>query len=239
MTGVTVYAFARASSKAVKGGALGRGAQRERLQVLRQGKVVAIFGETKKPSRPEPAALLAHDAVIRRLHAELDGVLPARFASHQPRSAILAILESREALFRQSLQDVRGAEQMVLRVFAPEKMGTGYFLGSPKVACPPFDAGSPALGPGAKYLQTRFAEHVASRTIPELEPLRAELSKLVRTERVRRSDSPEGLLGTVYHLVPRGRLARYQRLVTRPDLPVRLVVRGPFPPYAFGPELGA
>lgn len=230
MTGVTVYAFARLP---LRGGRLpGRGASGERLQLLAEGRVAAIYGETSAPAAPEPEQLRAHDSVIRRLHEKLDGVIPARFGSHQPRSALLAILETREEAFREALAAVRGAEQMVLRVFS-----TG--APAPAADTPPAPKQSANLGPGAMYLQSRFTEHLASRTLPELAPLQAALSHIVRAERVRRVDSDEGLLGTVYHLVPRGRLERYQRAVAAAELPVRVVVRGPFAPYAFGPELGA
>ena len=96
------------------------------------------------------------------------------------------------------------------------------------------------LGPGARYLQRRRREGSRERTVYEIAPLRPALGRLVRSERVERHLHALPLLASVYHLVDRGGSGAYLAAVqtAAPLLPaVRVTTSGPWPPYAFAPEV--
>jgi len=73
--------------------------------------------------------------------------------------------------------------------------------------------------------------------MPELDPLRAALTSLIRAEQVEPHAQP-GLLASVYHLIDRGDAERYRQLVESSPLEgVRVTVSGPWPAWSFAPEL--
>jgi hypothetical protein len=174
-----------------------------------------------------PTTLLAHDAVVRRLAAEVDAILPVRFGTllHGERALADAIGE-RAPRLRAALALVAGREQMTLRVF-----GT---------AAPVDAAETPAgeRGPGARYLEARRRRARRAAEVPELAPLRPRLAPLVRAEHAERHDAPP-LLASVYHLIDRGGADAYREaLAAGADAlaPTRVSASGPWPPYAFAPE---
>jgi hypothetical protein len=191
-----------------------------------------VVGPVEVPPLAAPTVLRAHDAVIRRLAAQVPAILPARFGS-----IVGDEREARDALRRQSrdlaaaLRLVRGCVQMTVRVF-----GTA-------AVPPPTPTRSAAraergdLGPGLRYLLERQRAQQAAEALPEIEALRTQVSPLVRAERLERHGR-EGLLGTAYHLVERRRLPAYRAGLRRalPSVsPMRLHLSGPWAPYAFAP----
>ena len=92
--------------------------------------------------------------------------------------------------------------------------------------------------PGTSYLAGRARAHARAQSAPELEPLREALAPIVAAERIARHDRGPLLL-TAYHLIPRGAAPAYRRLLRRHAalLRTRAAVSGPWPPYAFVPEL--
>lgn len=198
----------------------GLGANRERLEVLRLGRVDWIFGR-RAPAQPDPKALLAQDRIVRRLWRGSNALLPLRFGeSVESVQELRDLSKARSELLRERLRAVGDAAQLTLRIPA-----------DPPVRRPP-----PARPrTGTEYLTARFEAHQATRRAPELEPIRPLLDPLVREERVVRHGSPP--LATVYLLVDRGPAARYRLAIERRAraLGLAAVVTGPFPPYAFGP----
>jgi len=77
------------------------------------------------------------------------------------------------------------------------------------------------------------------RSAPELEPLSEALAHIVAAERISRHDTGPLLL-TAYHLIPRGKARAYRGILKRraAALGLRAIASGPWPPYAFVPELG-
>jgi len=173
---------------------------------------------------PTEAALRGHDAIVRRLAAAADAVLPFRFGSVVPDESHLAReLRPRLGQLREALALVAGREQMTLRVY-----------GAPRRRPDRPRAGAAARGPGARYLARRARAHA----VPEIDPIRPALVALVRAERAERHDVPP-LVASVYHLVDRGRGPAYRAALRRaagaaPG--IRLRVSGPWPPYAFAAE---
>jgi gas vesicle protein GvpL/GvpF len=216
---------------AVMGGrprsACGSGICAEPLRLVAVGDFVALVGDV--PATPEVTAmtLRAQDAVLRRLAAEVDAVLPARFGTllHDD-AALTDALARRRGPLAEALGRVAGCEQMTVRVW-----GDG-------AAPAPAAGGESGGGPGTRYLTDRRRAHAAAHNVPELEPLRQRLGDLVRAERVERHDRPP-LLATVQHLVLRGAGGRYVAVVDdcRAGLrPCRVSVSGPWLPYAFGED---
>lgn len=221
MSGLYVYALL---ADAPPAGAVA-GLRDEPLRALRIGDVVAAVGDMTERPPVSAATLRAHDAVVRRLAETVDAVLPVRFGSLLPESSLTETLTVRAGELRDALALVAGREQVTLRL-----------LGD---APPPVADDAPDredLGPGARYLAVRRAEWRRAREAPELAPLRPALEPLVRAERVTRHDAPP-LLASVDHLIDRGAAAAYREAVERaPETTVRVVVSGPWPPYAFAPE---
>jgi len=70
-----------------------------------------------------------------------------------------------------------------------------------------------------------------ARQVPELAAVRPAIRRFVKDERVER----RGGIATVHHLIPRATAERYRAAVERAAAKsgIRLIVSGPFAPYAF------
>jgi hypothetical protein len=199
----------------------------EGLRLVRCGEVLAVVGEVEA-SAVTPEALAAHDAVVRRLAARFDALLPVRFGERvRDEADLAALLGPRSRALAEALERVRGCEQMILRVF-----------GDPDPA--PEPEGLDHGGPGTRYLEARRREAERSRSLPEIEPLRELLQPLLRDERIERRDQGR-LLGSAYHLVRREDVPAYLSAVREAEGKLgdrRVAASGPWPPYAFAPGLG-
>jgi Gas vesicle synthesis protein GvpL/GvpF len=190
------------------------GAAGEPLRTVAHLGLELVCGDAPPPLSAE--ALRAHEAAVRRIADVAQACLPARFGACASDDAELRqLIEARSPELTEALGLVRGREQMTLRVLG---------------------AAAPApssKSPGTRYLEERLR---ASR-LPELDPLRAALSDLVRAERVERHGEP-GLMASVYHLIDRGAADGYRRRVESSPLgAVRVTVSGPWPAWSFVPEL--
>src|SRR5262249_39713141 len=178
------------------------------------------------------AAVLGHDAVVRRLSDVSAAILPTRFGMIDDPSALIDWLHTAADALGEALRLVAGREQMTLHVF------DGDDPSAVDANEPADDAGEAASGPGARYLALRRRERRREEGVPELVPLRARLAALVVAERTeRRATRP--FRASVYHLIERGRSADYRAAVDggRELLRgVRLRVSGPWAPYAFAPD---
>jgi hypothetical protein len=205
---IGLYAIAQAAPREAVG------ARGERVRILTQGELEAVCGEPPPPLSAD--ALRAHEAAVRRIAEGAEACLPARFGScAADEAALSAALSARESELGEALSLVRGREQMTLRLH-------GALAEAPSAA-----------GPGTRYLEARRR----SRALPELDPLRAALSGLIRAERIEQHTEP-GLLASVYHLIDRGGSESYRRAVESTPLSgVRVTLSGPWPAWSFAPEL--
>jgi hypothetical protein len=170
--------------------------------------------------------------VVEAIAAKVPAILPARFATTVvDRDELTFILTSRSAALRRRLRSVRARCQMTIRLVPDSESGDDS-LGSRSA-----NAGRTRLrvGNGAtqgtQYLRERMATAVRGRAISTFEPIRAAVGRFVKDERVeKRAD-----VVTVNHLVPRTAVTRYRAAVTRAadENHVRLMVSGPWAPYAF------
>jgi hypothetical protein len=217
---------------AAPAGALGTGLAGEPLRLVECDGFVAAAGEMAEAPALAPDVLRGHDTVVRRLAANVDAVLPARFgATARDVGELRDQLARAGDALREALARVAGREQMILRVYAEA-------ASRPRVREAPLDDAADPAGPGASYLRARARTQRTAGAIDELAPIRPVLDRLVVAERVERHDTPP-LLASVYHLVRRGEATTYRESVERAgrDLEgVRLTVSGPWAPYAFAPE---
>ncbi len=228
MSALRVYAVVRAGA----GEPVEKGASGETLRLVACGEIAAVVGEAADVSL-SAEALRRHDETVRRLALELDPLLPARFGETAPdEAALVRALAPRAAELAEALARVAGCVQMTLRVF-------GESTEAPAPALPEI-LDAPLAGPGTRYLLQRRLEAERARSLPEIAELRAALAPLLRAERVERHAAGR-LLATAYDLVARGDAPRYAELVrsaaARADGP-RVALSGPWPPYAFAPEVG-
>lgn len=222
-----LYLYALVDGEA--SGPLGEGLAGEPLRLVRCGAFSAVVGEPgESPQgspRPDRESLQAQDAVVRRLAEHFGALLPARFGeAFADEAALIDRIAGRASGIADALALVHGCVQMTLRVF-----------GDPEPPEERADAG----GPGTRYLEARRRERERSRSLPEIDPLRETLRPLLRAERIERQEAGR-LLGTAYHLVPRERTGAYLAALERTGGEIggrKISASGPWPPYAFGPEV--
>jgi Gas vesicle synthesis protein GvpL/GvpF len=205
------------------------GAPGRPLRLVRGTGAAAVVSEVVAAWAPTPAALRAHDRIVRQIARRLPAVLPVRFGSTFADDRDVArALGSERADWRKALRDVTCREQMTLRLF-------GEGVAAAATAAP---RRRRTARSGTAYLRERAEALARSQRAPELDPLRPLLGPLVAAERVRRHDRGPLIL-TAHHLIARGRAAAYRRALAegarRSSL--RILATGPWPPYAFVPEL--
>jgi hypothetical protein len=212
-----VYAIVPGSSAPPRArGIGGRGLVR-----VRAGRVAAIAEPMDRPFAAAVEPLEAQDRVLRRLAARHAAILPARFGSHtKDEQELRSILRMRGPSLARGLSRVRGAEQMILRLFFSEPLAAPSGVRS-------------RSRPGTEYLRRRSGAHV-----PALLAVRAALGRLrmVRDERLEMQE--ESL--TVFHLIRRGTSRAYAAAIFETvsrESGVAAIVSGPWPPYAFAPEV--
>lgn len=207
------------------------GIQHEPLHAVPLADAVAILGRVDSSLAASRGTLEAQDRLVRTLHARASALLPARFGTIVADAAALVehpTLQPR--VLTPALARVRGREQMTVRLVTtrpqpprPDRTPAG-------------ETGRAAPRSGRQYLERRAAAAVPR----DVHILTAALEALVVAEHTERGRVP-GMLGTVYHLIDRGRSDDYRRVVgVRAGLlsDVSVVVSGPSPAYAFGPGEG-
>jgi len=218
---VCVYALIASSSRVV-----GSGMGGERLRAVTAGGIVALVGELRRAPKPTMTNLRRYAIVIEKAAAQTPAILPVRFGTGMADlDEVTIVLQSRQDALRRRLRAVRGRSQMTIRVV----------LG--KSGSDPGDNPSPGSDPGdqstqgTQYLQRRAITAARAREIPGFAPIRAAVNRWVKDERVEKRAG----VATVNHLIPRSSVGTYRSAVERAAerAGLRVVVTGPFPPYAF------
>src|SRR5262249_7854086 len=108
---MSVYLYAVLGSRPASDCGQGGCAERLRLVVVRD--LAALVGDVPAPPEVTAMTLRTQDAVLRRLAAEVDAVLPARFGTLLDDDAALTeALARRRAALAEALGLVAGCEQM-------------------------------------------------------------------------------------------------------------------------------
>ncbi|MBX3208939.1 MAG: GvpL/GvpF family gas vesicle protein [Labilithrix sp.] len=212
-----LYLYALVDRSPRPAAALGRGIARRPLAVVRAGKAYVVVEPAAAPE-PTPAALLAHDRVVRRIARLSPSILPLRFGSTAPdRPAVRALIAPLASALGPAFERVRGAVQFTLRVEGRRSPARR----------PPVTA-----GPGTRWLTERLSRVEA----PEIDVVTEATRPYVRALRVERHARGRRI-ASVFHLVAREDVRAWRRALARAvgGLPrgVSLTATGPWPPWAF------
>jgi hypothetical protein len=182
----------------------------------------------------ELGSLERHHDVVTRIASRVPAIIPVRFGTLLDEEAIEEALDERGPDIAEAFDAVRDRVQFTWRrrvagahAAAAGKAGAGNL--------PALDAGEVSGGAGAEYLR-RAAR--AARPVPPAawRTVREKLRSLISSERYQPAAGPRP--EALYHLVARDTVARYTTIATAlRDPKVGLTVSGPFPPFAFVPEV--
>jgi hypothetical protein len=182
----------------------------------------------------EFGSLKRHHDVVAELASRVDAILPVRFGTLLDADAIDEALDERDQEIADAFDVVRGCVQFTWRRAGSRKPEAG--SRKPEAGSRKAEAGSRKLaGSGTDYL--RRAARAARPAPPAAwRALRVKLAPLVAAERYQPASPP--LPETLYHLVPRDKSARYSTMgAGLRNAKPKLSLTGPWPPFAFAPEL--
>lgn len=199
-------------------------ASEHRIEFLPTRGIYAVVERRASAPDMNEASLRAQHKMIVDLARLCDPILPVRFGAWVPPDELLALIESREGLLRDAFELVRHREQMTVRVFGKSALERSESMGTAES--------------GRAYLE-RLRDAARPRLPPLAHSVRRAVGSLAIAERL---ESGHGRMHiAVHHLIERGRSDRYRTLVRRAasTMPTdgELMVSGPWPPFAFTPEL--
>jgi hypothetical protein len=198
------------------------------LSMLPVGDAFAVVERRADIPPVELGSLEKHQDVVNRMAASVPAILPVRFGTLLERDALDDALAEREDELAGAFALVRGRVQFTWR-----KRGAGSEAGGAKRRTS--DLFSLFGGSGTDYL--RHAARAATPAPPAAwRPLRSKLAPLFAAERYQPATAtlPESL----YHLVDRASSVRYATLAGGLcHATPALTMSGPWPPFAFAPEL--
>jgi hypothetical protein len=170
----------------------------------------------------ELGALNRHHAVVARLWNDTPAVLPVRFGTLLAGAEIAEALEDKDEELAEAFDLVRGRAQFSWRATRRHRAPAAATIQRPEPMS------------GAEYLR-RAAR--ASTPPPRFAPIRRRLKPFITTDRYQPSGS--ALPETLYHLVDRESIDAYLAAASRipSSASSAPALSGPFPPYAFVPEI--
>lgn len=190
------------------------------IEMIPVGRVHAAVERRRGAPRLTEAALQEQHAIVAELAGRVDAILPARFGAFVDDRELERIVIRSGARLRTALERVRGCVQMTVRISSQ----------APAAPLP----GTSRERAGTEYLTARRAALAES---PETDLIR----EAVRAVAVGESLTTAGPYTTVAHLVPRRRVSAYRRAIEaairKADPGSRVRVTGPWPPFAFAPDL--
>lgn len=189
------------------------------LRTIRIDRVSAVVETARGRREATEQALREQHAIVVGLAARTGAVLPVRFGALFTPAELDARVKSAHDSIVAALDRVRGRVQMTVRLHSP-----------------PAAAVSTPFPSGTAYLAARSERERALRR--HAAEVRRAVESFVVDERL---DPGKGdLQGTVYHLVKATDAERYRAAIAAAAAalaPVELSVTGPWPAFAFVPEL--
>ena len=190
------------------------------LRVFAIGPIAAIAGTPRAAADASEEALREQHSIVLALAERLDPLLPARFGSRMTAARIEAAIRPSVAVLTKALEHVRGRRQMTVR------------LAGPAVS----EAPAPLPTTGTAYLAQRRA---AAHALPaEAAPLQEAVQSFVIDSRVQAGRG--AIRATLFHLISLEDVSAYRDAIALaiPQIaPWQASVTGPWPPFAFAPEL--
>ena len=191
---------------------------------LRARRVPGGFAIIERRADVPPAefdTLRRHDAVVTRVAAAVPAILPVRFGTLLEFEELENALAEREEEIADAFEAVRGRVQFTWRA------------GGARRAPGARRAKADARGTGAEYLRRAAAKAAPPSAF---RAVREKLRPLVTAERYQ--PAMPSLPDSLYHLVDRESIERYGLIAEKlASASPALRVSGPFPPFAFTPEL--
>lgn len=188
-----------------------------------EGMFAAVENMTERPAISEETLRAQHE-IVARIASRVDALLPARFGALVDEMELAAVVRQRRGAIEAALDLVRGRVQMTLRFFADRP---------PELPLEPLPSQQTART-GTSYLHQRRAAAAGQPVPPEVSRIDAAVAHLVLGRREERGRGRVAL--ALYHLIERGSEPEYLDALA----PLRgetLTVSGPWPPFAFVPEL--
>jgi hypothetical protein len=219
----SLYVFALADRKARPFRAAGH-----RIEFVSVDDVYAAVERVDERPAVSEAALRTQHEIVARIAAKVDAMLPARFGSLVDVQELERVVALRRDAIRDAFDLVRGRDQMTVRLF-----DAGVRAAPPSVVRAGTDAAT-----GTDYLQKRRQAAPMRARPPTVAAITAAVRDIVAAERF---EPGEGrVAATVYHLIERAAVDQYTKRLTGLQStlePEALRVSGPWPPFAFVPEL--
>ena len=217
-----VYVFALVERPpAATGKTVRIGSRRIEFMPVR-GIYAAVERRRAQPRISEASLRGQHDVVVK-LARRCEAILPVRFGAWVDEGELERLVKAREELLGAALATVRNREQMTVRLFTDNERPI---------------ARATAGASGTAYLKARRAA-----ATPKLTRLASSIRRAVATLAAQeRLDAGRGrMLLAMHHLVERGVSGDYEArvagVVSRSRASDTVVVSGPWPPFAFTPEL--
>jgi hypothetical protein len=213
-----LYVFGLAGQKAAPFVAAGH-----RIEFVKADDVYAAVERVSRPPAVSEETLRKQHEVVAHIAGRVEALLPARFGAFVDARELRALVAGRRDAILTALELVQGRTQMTARLLGPEL----------PVAVP------------AETRATTGTEYLANRRAAIEPPLPAALCAVADAVRriavSERSEAGRGrVIATLYHLLDRDLVADYKAaLAAIPSLTgdLALSVTGPWPPFAFAPDL--
>lgn len=193
-----------------------------RIEFVAVGDIQAAVERRSAAPKLSEAGLRRQHRIVVQLARWSRAILPVRFGAWIDEQDLIGTVEVHRRTLRRALNSVRDQEQMTVRIFASrEPMSTERQSSS-----------------GTAYLQDRRGGPNAALR-PTLQRVRRAVARMVSRESI---DNGEGrTFASVHHLIERGRSREYKTLVMQAcstlETGQNIVVSGPWPPFAFVPDI--
>jgi hypothetical protein len=214
-----LYVFGLAGQKAAPFVAAGH-----RIEFVKADDVYAAVERVSRPPAVSEETLRKQHEVVAQIAGRVDALLPARFGAFVDARELRALVAGRREAILDALAQVQGRTQMTARLLGPEL----------PVAAPPETRATT----GTEYLANRRATAASPPMPAALCAVADAVRGIVVTER---SEAGRGrVIATLYHLLDRDLVQDYKvALAQIPPLTedLALSVTGPWPPFAFAPDL--
>jgi hypothetical protein len=175
-------------------------------------------------ARPQvsEATLRTQHEIVMRISTHVDDLLPARFGAFVDDRELDEIVAIRRNVIAEALDLVHGRVQMTIRI-----RETTPSAGRAD------RSGSGTATTGTAYLEARRA--AAVHTVPPgAASMIAAVGRLVAAERSENGQGPS--VASIYHLIDRRHVDEYRAALS--GVPSSIItVSGPWPPFAFAPDL--
>jgi hypothetical protein len=193
-----------------------------RIEFVEFGSVhAAVERSAERPAVSEAALRTQHEIVIR-ISATVDDVLPVRFGAYVEEAELRQLVAIRRDVIQRALDLVRGRVQMTARIRGPQASNDRAAAST-----------TIAAATGTAYLEARRAAAARPLT-PMAMTVAAAVRHLAVSERV---DSETTRTSTaMYHLIDKRRVKEYNDALSSLRSSA-LTVTGPWPPFAFAPDL--